>query len=158
MPPEVARGLERLASARSRLLEDAPQTRTEVVMRWLDEEVVPGRVVGVGRSSRRLVFVTRRRGDGLAGVREDGRSATLALERVGRVYETVYPLRRRSRSTRRSRTCAQGARRASLHEPRLRDARADDDEAVELINDLIDGLARGALSEAKALAPRPCGL
>src|SRR5215217_3300935 len=48
LPPEVARGLERLASARSRLLEDAPQTRTDAYLRWLDKEVVPGRVVSVG--------------------------------------------------------------------------------------------------------------
>src|SRR5919107_1180034 len=45
LPPEVARGLERLASARSRLLEGAPQTRTDAFLRWLDKEVVPGRVV-----------------------------------------------------------------------------------------------------------------
>ncbi|HEV2765092.1 MAG TPA: DEAD/DEAH box helicase, partial [Pyrinomonadaceae bacterium] len=47
LPPSLARGLERLASARSRLLEGAPQTRGEAVMRWLDKEVVAGRVVSV---------------------------------------------------------------------------------------------------------------
>ena len=57
-------------------LKKLPQTRFEVIMRWLDEVVVPGRVVGVGRSGRRLVFVTRGAATGVIGVREDGRSAT----------------------------------------------------------------------------------
>jgi hypothetical protein len=90
LPPDAARGLERLASARTRLLEGAPHTRFEATLRWLDKEVVPGRVVGVGRSGRRLVFVTERRADGLVGYREDGRRASVPLERIGRVYATVF--------------------------------------------------------------------
>ncbi|HZT61389.1 MAG TPA: DEAD/DEAH box helicase [Pyrinomonadaceae bacterium] len=139
LPAEVARGLERLASARSRLLEDAPQTRTESFMRWLDKEVVPGRVVGIGRGSRRLVFVTERRGDGLAGVRDNGRRVTLALERVGRVYEETYNLDERSREEAFEKVLAKQA--TPLREPRLRDARAESDEAVALINDLIESLS-----------------
>src|ERR687884_1202781 len=50
LPVEVARGLERLASARQRLLETLPQTRAEMWFRWLDEVIVPGRIVGVGRN------------------------------------------------------------------------------------------------------------
>src|SRR5215213_11330984 len=74
---EVARGLERLASARQRLLETLPQTRAEMWFRWLDEVVVAGRVVGIGRNSRRLLIVLRRRGGNLVGMREDGRGANL---------------------------------------------------------------------------------
>src|SRR5215210_3869720 len=92
LPPDVARGLERLASARSRLLEGAPHTRFEATLRWLDREVVPGRVIGIGRSGRRLVLVTERRADGLVGVRDDGRRASLPLERVGRVYADTFRL------------------------------------------------------------------
>jgi superfamily II RNA helicase len=146
LPPEVARGLERLASARSRLLEGAPRTRGEAFMRWLDREVVPGRVVGIGRGSRRLVFVTERRGDGLAGVRDNGRRVTLALERVGRVYEETHRLDERSREEAFEQVRAGQA--TPLREPRLRDARAEADEAVALINDLIDSLsARGGERE-----------
>jgi len=140
LPVAVARGLERLASARARLLEHLPQTRAEVVMRWLDEMVLPGRVVGVGRSGRRLVFVTRRRGGGINGVREDGRSASLALERIGRVYETVYPLNEDQVDEAFADVRAKG-RELLLHEPRLRDAREYESEAVELINQMIDELA-----------------
>ncbi|MCA1816348.1 MAG: DEAD/DEAH box helicase, partial [Acidobacteria bacterium] len=91
LPPTVARGLERLASARDRLLTGAPHTRFEVFLTWLDEAVVPGRVVGVGRGQRRLVFVTERREGSFVGVREDGRRANVSLDRVGRVYEEIYP-------------------------------------------------------------------
>ncbi|MBA3765917.1 MAG: hypothetical protein H0W99_02800, partial [Acidobacteria bacterium] len=146
LPTSVARGLERLASARARLLERLPQTRFEVVMRWLDESVVPGRVVGIGRSGRRLVLVTRRRGAGLIGIREDGRSASLALERVGRVYETIYPLNEERVDEAFNDVHARG-RELLLQEPRLQDAREYESESVELINNMIDELAPTNLSK-----------
>lgn len=141
LPPEVARGLERLASARSRLLEDAPQTRTDAFIRWLDREVVPGRVVAVGKGSRRLVFVTERRGDGLAGVRDNGRRVTLALERVGRVWEETHALSESARDA--AFELVQSNRATPLREPRLREARSSTEEAVAVINDLIESLAGG---------------
>lgn len=138
-PPEVARGLERLSSARSRLLEDAPQTRTDAYQRWLDKEVVPGRVVSVGRGSRRLVFVTERRGDGLAGVRDNGKRVTLALERIGRVWEETHALSESARDA--AFELVQSNRATPLREPSLRAARSPNEEAVALINDLIESLA-----------------
>jgi superfamily II RNA helicase len=147
LPPDMARGLERLASARSRLLEGAPHTRTDAYLRWLDEEVVPGRVVAVGRGSRRLVFVTERRGDGLAGVRDNGRRVTLALERIGRVYEEVYKSDEKMREAAFEAVRAGGA--TPLREPRLRDARAPAEEAVALINDLIDSLSPRGTERAR---------
>jgi superfamily II RNA helicase len=145
LPNSVARGLERLASARARLLEHLPQTRAEVVMRWLDEVVVPGRIVGVGRSGRRLVLVTRRRGPNLVGIREDGRSASLALERIGRVYEKAYPLNEDALDESFADVRSHG-RELLLHEPRLRDAREYEGDAVEIINRMIDELAPTAMS------------
>ncbi|HYE15212.1 MAG TPA: DEAD/DEAH box helicase, partial [Pyrinomonadaceae bacterium] len=139
LPAEVARGLERLASARQRLIEDAPGTRADAFMRWLDEEVVPGRVVGMGRGSRRLVFVTERRGDGLVGFRENGHRASLALERVGRVYEERHKLDEASREA--AFELVRAGQATPLREPRLREARAPSEEAVALINDLIDSLS-----------------
>src|SRR5256714_2960410 len=147
LPPDVARGLERLAAARSRLLEDAPPTPGQAFMRWLDREVVPGRVVGVGRGSRRLVFVTERRGDGLAGVRDNGRRVTLALERICRGYEETHKLHERAREDAVERLRARPA--APLREPRLRDARASADDAVALINDLIESLSSNAGERAR---------
>lgn len=141
LPPEVARGLERLASARSRLLEGAPQTRTDAFLRWLDKEVVPGRVVSVGRGTRRLVFVTERRGDGLAGVRDNGRRVTLALERVGQVFEEKHRLDAPARDAAFEQVRA--GRATPMREPRLREARSDTEDAVALINDLIESLSAG---------------
>lgn len=145
LPTSVARGLERLASARARLLERLPQTRAEVLMRWLDESVVPGRIVGIGRSGRRLVLVTRRRGGNLTGIREDGRSASLALERIGRIYETIYPLNEDRVDEAFDDVRAHG-RELLLHEPRLADAREYESESVELINQMIDELSPTSLS------------
>ncbi len=142
LPTSVALGLERLASARQRLLETLPQTRAEVVHRWLDEVVVPGRIVGVGRNGRRLLLVMRRRGGNLIGMREDGRGANLSLERVGRVYENIYPLTEDKIEAAFDEVRARGGELA-LSEPRLRDARAEEDDAVNIINDLIDRLAPG---------------
>jgi ATP-dependent RNA helicase HelY len=142
LPTSVARGLERLASARQRLLETLPQTRAEVFHRWLDEVVVPGRIVGVGRNGRRLLLVMRRRGGNLIGMREDGRGANLSLERVGRVYSEIYPLTEDKIEAAFDEVRARGGELA-LSEPRLKDARAEEDDAVNIINDLIDRLAPG---------------
>ena len=156
LPPSVARGLERLAAARDRLLTGAPQTNYEVFMQWLDEVVVPGRVVGVGRASKRLVFVTERRPGGFVGQREDGRRAHVTLDRVGRVYEEIHP---RTEAARDAAFADVLARRApALEEPRLRDARSQSDDAVAVINDLLDGLTApagrkgGQADEAKRAA------
>ncbi|MCA1849638.1 MAG: hypothetical protein LC672_00950, partial [Acidobacteria bacterium] len=68
------------------------------------------------------------------------------LERVGRIYEKVYPLAEQQRDA-----AFEDVRRGDatpLHEPRLREARAPAEEAVTLINDLIDDLAeRGPEAE-----------
>jgi ATP-dependent RNA helicase HelY len=147
LPPAVARGLERLASARDRLLTATPQTNFEVYLAWLDGAVVPGRVVGIGRGSKRLVFVTERREGAFSGVREDGRRATYTLDRIGRVFSEVYP---RTENAREAAFADVRSRRvAPLEEPRLRDARAQSDEAVALINDLMDELSRPAPRRAR---------
>ena len=146
LPVEVARGLERLASVRQRLLETLPQTRAEMLFHWLDEVVVPGRVVGIGRNGRRLLIVMRRRGGNLVGMREDGRGANLALERVGRVYAPIYPLTEDSIEAAFSEIRNRGGELA-LHEPKLSEARSGEDEAVNVINDMIEGLAPGHLGE-----------
>lgn len=145
LPSSVARGLERLASARQRLLEKLPQTRFEVIMDWLNEVVVPSRIVGIGRAGRRLVLVIRRRGDGVIGLREDGRSVTLPLDRIGKVYAGQYALREDAIEA-----AFQNVRAGKdelLPEPKLREAREHEDEAVKLINEMIEDLAPEELSE-----------
>lgn len=138
-PPETARGLERLASARTRLLEEAPHTRFEATLRWLDKEAAPGRIVSIGRQGKRLVFITERRADGIIGLRDNGRRVSLSLERIGRVYEPTFALDEAARDE--AFDVVRSGSAQYLNEPRLRDARAETDSAVELINDLIDSLA-----------------
>jgi ATP-dependent RNA helicase HelY len=145
LPTSVARGLERLASARQRLLETLPQTRAEMFFHWLDEMVVPGRVLGIGRNGRRLMFVMRRRGGNVTGMREDGRGANLSLDRVGRVYAPVYPLTEDGIERAFSEVRSKGSELA-LNEPKLSEARAGEDDAVNIINDMIDGIG-GRLSD-----------
>jgi superfamily II RNA helicase len=145
LPVSAARGVERLASARSHLLESVPQTRFEVYLGWLDDVVVPGRIVGIGRAGKRLVLVTRRRGDGVIGLREDGRSASFPLDRVGKVYAGEYALREDAIEA-----AFERVRRGEdtiLAEPKLRDSQHLEDDAVKIINDLIDDMVPAELSK-----------
>lgn len=145
LPISVVRGFERLISARSRLHELQPQTRAEALHRWLDQEVKPGRVVGIGRSGRRLVFITEKRDGNVRGVREDGRSASFPLERIGRVYAPVY----RQRDEFIDEAFAdvrERSRELVIPEPRLRDAQAEEGDAVGFIDDQLDAILPAALA------------
>jgi len=139
-PPGTVRGLERLASARSRLLESAPQTRREARVRWLDKAVQPGRVVATGRSGKRLTLVTARGRDGVTGLREDGRTASFSLERVGRVFAPTFATQPEKIEAAFDEIHQRGGQLA-LSEPRLREARGEEEDSIKLINDLIDSLS-----------------
>src|SRR2546425_738320 len=144
-PISVARALERLASARSRLLELTPRTRGELLQRWLEEVVKPGRVVGIGRSGKRLVLVTARRDGEVIGIREDGRSASFALERIGRVFEPIFSTREEKIDDAFAEIHKHGSK-LFLPEPRLRAAGAAGKESIKLIDDLIDALTPSQLT------------
>jgi superfamily II RNA helicase len=132
-------GLERLISARARLQEAKPQTRAEVFSRWLNEVVKPGRVVGIGRSGKRLVMVTEKRDGAVRGVREDGSYASFPQERIGRVYMPVYRLREQDIEDAFEEIHERGPE-LTLHEPRLRDAYAEETDALKVIDDSIEDL------------------
>jgi len=134
-----ALGLERLLSARERLQQAKPQTRVEVLLRWLDEVVQPGRVVGIGRSGKRLVMVTQRRNSNVLGIREDGRSLSLTLQRIGRVYEPIYPLREESIADAFAEVQARG-KELVLAEPRLRDVKDEESGALGLLDNFVESL------------------
>src|SRR5712692_1209477 len=144
-PVATVRGLERLAAARSRLLESAPQTRREARLRWLHKVVQPGRVVATGRSGKRLVLVTARGRDGVTGVREDGQTASFSLERVGRVFAPIFSAKPDKIEEAFDEIHQRGAQLA-LPEPRLRETRSEEEGSIKLVNDLIDSLA-GSQSE-----------
>src|SRR3989441_6694623 len=150
-PISVARALERLASARSRLLELTPRTRGELLQRWLEEVVKPGRVVGIGRSGKRLVLVTARRDGEVIGIREDGRSASFALERIGRVFEPIFSTREEKIDDAFAEIHKHGSK-LSLPEPRLRAAGAAEKDSIKLIDDLIDALTPSQLTGGERTA------
>jgi hypothetical protein len=144
LPVSAALGLERLVSARARLQESKPQTRAEVLRRWLDQVAQPGRVIGIGRSGRRLVMITERRDGNIRGIREDGRSASLPLERIGRVYEPFYRLREEAIQDAFEEVHRRG-RELALAEPRLREAHAEEHDTVKVFDDLIEAILPGEL-------------
>ena len=139
LPISTVLGLERLISARARLQEAKPQTRAEVFSRWLNEVVKPGRVVGIGRSGRRLVMVTEKRDANVRGVREDGSSASFPQERIGRVYSPVYRLREQDIADAFDEIHERG-RELVLAEPRLRDVHEEETDAVKILDDTIENL------------------
>jgi superfamily II RNA helicase len=134
-----ARGLERLVSARERLQQTQPQTRAELLHHWLDEVVQPGRIVGIGRSGRRLVLVTQRQDGNVNGIREDGGRASFALERIGPVYAPVYQTRDQFVDAAFADVRAKG-RSLVIPEPRLRDTHVEEAGALSFIDERIDAL------------------
>lgn len=143
-------GFERLVSARSKLQDSKPRTRAEVFYRWLDEVVQPGRIVGIGRTGRRLVLVTEKRDGNVRGIREDGRHASFGVERIGRVYSPTYRLKEEFIEEAFEEVRIRG-RELVLPEPRLRDAGAEDTEALDILNDTLDNILPSNLSGEEKL-------
>jgi len=143
----IVAGMERLVSARTRLQEKRPQTRAEVLERWLDNVVRPGRIIGIGRSGKRLVMVTHRYGTNVGGVREDGRGASFPLQRIGRVYSPVFPLREDD-IERGFAEVHQNGPALVMAEPRRRDADQEESSAITLLDNLIDSMMQSAARDA----------
>lgn len=141
----AARGLERLASARTRLLESGPRTRAELLHDWLDKVVQPGRVVAIGRSGKSLVLVKHRSEGGVVGLREDGRTASFALQRIGRVFAPVFAKRQDDVDAAFAEIHERG-KQLVLPEPRLRSIRGSEDAAADLISKLIESFPPGDLA------------
>lgn len=139
MPVDAVLGLERVVSARARLQEMKPQTRAEVLLRWLDEVVRAGRIVGIGRSGKRLVLITHRYGHNVGGIREDGRAASFPLDRVGRVYAPIYQFTDDAIEHGFEEVRTKG-RELVIPEPRLRDIDDEEADALNIMDELIDSL------------------
>jgi superfamily II RNA helicase len=150
LPLSLVSGFERLVSARARLHESKPQTRAEVLHRWLDDMVQPGRVVGIGRSGKRLVLITEKRDGNVRGIREDGRSASFALERIGRVYEPTYRLKPEFIEEAFDDVRRRG-RELVISEPRLRDAQSEENGAVSLLDDHLEAILPAHLGSEEKL-------
>ena len=139
VPISAVLGLERLLGVRARLQEAKPQTRAEVFHRWLNDVVKPGRVVGVGRAGRRLVMVIEKRDGTIRGFREDGTNTSFPQERIGRVYSPVYRLREEDVENAFVEIRQRG-KELVLVEPRLRDAYAEETDALSIVDESIENL------------------
>ncbi|HSO75444.1 MAG TPA: hypothetical protein VLU47_11465, partial [Blastocatellia bacterium] len=139
LPASSVVGFERLVSARARLHDAKPQTRSEALHTWLDEVVKPGRIVGIGRSGRRLVLITEKRDGTVRGLGDDGRSASFALERIGRVYSPIYRTGEQFSEEAFEEVRTRG-RELVIHEPRLRDIRAEDSGSVAIFDNKIENI------------------
>ena len=95
-----------------------------------------------------MVMVTQRSEGNVAGIREDGRRASFALERIGPVYAPVYPLREPFIEDAFAAVHANG-KELIIPEPRLRDARAEETDALNLIDETIESIVPMSLSEAE---------
>ena len=134
---EDIRGFERLTQARNRLTERLPETRAEVRVEWLRENVTAGRIVTKSRNSKRYFLVLNVFGDKVMTMREDGQSATLSLPHLGRVFEKTYGLD--EKSLEQAFDEIEENKNPPLIEPKLSEQKNDTDEAVEILNKLIEG-------------------
>jgi len=150
LPVNTVLGLERLIAAKARLQEAKPQTRAELFNGWLNSVVKPGRIVGVGRSGKRLVMVFEKRDGSVRGFREDGSTASFPQERIGRVYGPVYRLRE-DEIEGAFEEIHQRGKELVLAEPRLRDADEDELESISLLDDSIDRLLPAEITGADRL-------
>jgi superfamily II RNA helicase len=84
-------------------------------------------------------MVTEKRDGSVRGLREDGSTASFPQERIGRVYSPVYRLREED-IERAFQEIRQRGKELTLTEPRLRDADAEETDALKIIDDSIENL------------------
>jgi hypothetical protein len=84
-------------------------------------------------------MITEKREGNIKGVREDGRSASFSLERIGRIYETIYRLNEESIAAAFEDVHLRG-KELLVPEPRLRDAQAEEAGALNTFDDVIENL------------------
>ncbi|HLM01847.1 MAG TPA: hypothetical protein VK400_12385 [Pyrinomonadaceae bacterium] len=142
---DAVRGFERLTATRNRLQEKLPMRRAEIRHKWLEENVASGRVVSQGRSGKRFFLVLNVYGEKVTAMKDDGGGATFALSRVSRVYAKKYPLNEKSVED--AFFEIYEGKNPPLEEPRVSIVQDENDDAVELVNRLIELLLPGGLSD-----------
>lgn len=132
-----ARAFERLTNARLRLEARPAHSRSDARRKWLEETVETGRIVTKSRNSKRLFLVLSVHGEKVAAMRcEDGQGATLSLAHIGRVYADKYPIKEISLDQAFD-DIIEG-KNQPLAEPKASPEKSERDEALEIINRLIE--------------------
>jgi superfamily II RNA helicase len=142
---DAVRGFERLTAARNRLQEKLPMRRAEIRHKWLEENVTSGRVVSQGRSGKRFFLVLNVYGEKVTAMKDGGGGTTFALSRVTRVYAKKYPLN--DKSVEAAFYEIHEGKNPPLEEPRVAVTQDENDDAVALLNQLIERLLPGDLSD-----------
>ncbi|MEP6904279.1 MAG: hypothetical protein ABJA66_21355, partial [Actinomycetota bacterium] len=145
---ESAQGFERLTNTRLRLQEKLPNTRAEVRVNWLRENVQIGRIVTKSRNGKRFFLVLNVFSDKIMAMRDDGQGATLSLPHIGRVFDKTYKLEEKSLDE--AFDDIHEGRNPALDEPKLALQNSDSDEAIEIISQQIEKLLPAKLSEDAA--------
>lgn len=135
------RGFERLTSARQRLHDTLPVTRAEMRAEWLRENVIPGRIISQGRGGKRIYFVISVHGEKISAMRDDGNGATVAFDRVTRVFNNIYPIK--EDTIEKAFLDTFGQLNIPLEEPKASHVSAGTGEAEQILNSAIDALAAG---------------
>jgi len=130
------RGFERLTNARLRLEAKPAHSRNDTRRKWLEETVEAGRIVTKSRNSKRIFLVLSVFGEKVATMREDGQGVTLALAHIGRVYADKYPIKEQSLEKAFD-DIVEGVN-LPISEPKVSPEKSDREEALEIINDLIE--------------------
>ena len=133
---EDARGFERLTSVRSRFEENLPARRFEIRRNWLEENVTAGRIVTKSRNGKRFFLVLSVFGEKVVTMRDDGQGATLSLSHIGKVYAKKYPVK--EESLEKAFDEIHDGKNPPVDEPKISDYKDKNDDAVEIINRLID--------------------
>ncbi len=142
-------GFERLSSARARLQEMIPMSRAELRHDWLEENVLAGRIISQGRGGKRLFIVINVHGEKVTAMRDDGQGASIALDRVSRVFENIYPIK--DKSIERAFFETIEGKNPPIEEPKLSVKRNDSDGAAELIGSLMDTISKSDKGQAELL-------
>ncbi len=149
LAPNDVSGFERLSSARGRLEEMIPLSRAELRHGWLEENVLGGRIISQGRGGKRLYIVINVHGEKVTAMRDDGQGASIALERVSRVFTNIYPFKEKSIERAFFETIE--GKNLPVEEPRLSTKRTDSDGAAELIGSLMDKISNSDKARSEFL-------
>lgn len=140
-----ALGFQRLTSARNRLQEKLPRTRTEIRRTWLRENVRIGRVITKTPNNKKFFLVLNILGEKVIAMREDGQGVTLSLSQIGRVFKKEYRLG--EVLPEQLFADIHEGKNPALEEPQISWQNQNADEAVEVINRAINRLLGENLSE-----------
>ena len=127
---------ERLTCVRTRFEENLPARRFEIRRNWLEENVEAGRIVTKSRNGKRFFLVLSVFGEKVVTMRDDGQGATLSLAHIGRIYAKKYAVK--EESLEKAFDEIHDGKNPLIEEPKISDYKDKNDDAVEIINRLID--------------------